>query len=49
MCTRKVWTCWCLFPYDLLFKLTNDSLQSIFDNARTQKWLSNYWWECEKV
>ncbi len=49
MCTRKVWTCRCLSPYDLLFKLTNDPLQSIFDNVKTQKWLSNYWWECEKV
>ncbi len=30
-------------------KLTNDPLQSIFDNGNTQKWLSNYSWECEKV
>ncbi len=30
-------------------KLTNDQLQSTFDNGKTWKWLSNYSWECEKV
>jgi hypothetical protein len=30
-------------------KLTNDQLQSIFDNGKTRKWLSNYSWKCEKV
>jgi hypothetical protein len=49
MCTRKVLTCWCSPPYDLLYvdkwsKYYNQYLIMLIPISGYQNW-----WECEKV